>query len=168
MIAAVDVHYSANRTAIAAGIAFGTFTDSSYISAYRKHIGRVAPYIPGSFYIRELPCILALLDDVNEALEVIIVDGYVNLGERPGLGAHLYTALGEATAIIGVAKSSFAGSNAIQVLRGYSKRPLYVTSAGMASDLAALHIQEMHGKHRIPTLLKAVDLLSKTRKFASG
>lgn len=164
MISAVDVNYRDDRTAIAAGIVFRSFTESSYTTAYIKHIDRVEPYIPGFFYMRELPCILALLEDVKENLHVIIVDGYVNLGDRPGLGAHLRNAVGEATAIIGVAKSYFAESNAIEVLRGRSRRPLYVTSAGMAPERAALCIREMHGENRIPTLLKAVDSLTKEDK----
>ena len=45
-----------------------------------KHIDKVAPYEPGAFYKRELPCLMRLLDEVDRALEAVVVDGYVTLG----------------------------------------------------------------------------------------
>jgi deoxyribonuclease V len=44
-----------------------------------------------------------------------------------------------------------------EVFRGESKNPLYVTTAGIDDEIAREFIQTMHGKHRIPTLLKRVD-----------
>lgn len=45
----------------------------------------IAPYQPGEFYRRELPCLLAVLA-CGPVAEVIVVDGYVWLGpERAGL-----------------------------------------------------------------------------------
>ncbi|PKN30756.1 MAG: endonuclease V, partial [Deltaproteobacteria bacterium HGW-Deltaproteobacteria-21] len=49
-----------------------------------------------------------------------------------------------------------------EVFRGRSKSPLYVTAAGMDPSEAAGHIRSMHGGHRIPTLLKQVDRLSRS------
>jgi deoxyribonuclease V len=161
VIAAIDVNYMENSTALAAAIVFDDFCSDSYLSSYTKRIGGIAEYVPGSFYRRELPCILALLEDVREKLDVIIVDGYVYLGDSPGLGAHLRRSVGEGIRVIGVAKSRFAGSNAIQVLRGTSRRPLYVTASGMAPLEAAQRIRDMYGRNRIPTLLKAVDYLTR-------
>jgi len=48
------------------------------------------------------------------------------------------------------------------VLRGDSRRPLYVTAAGLDPAAAALHVRSMHGPFRIPTLLKRVDQLCRT------
>ena len=57
--------------------------------------------------------------------------------------------------VIGVAKSMFRGAtNAEAVLRGRSRRPLYVTAAGMDPVIAARNIQGMHGPH--PEELPAV------------
>ena len=41
---------------------------------------------------RELPCILALLQDITVEPLIVVVDGYVTLGKhhKPGLGMHLY------------------------------------------------------------------------------
>jgi deoxyribonuclease V len=95
-------------------------------------------------------------------MEIIVIDGYVWLSEdgRPGLGAHLFEALARTTAIVGVSKTSFAGSAfAVSVYRGGSHRPLFVTAAGVEPAIAAGWIGGMHGAHRIPTLLKRVDRL---------
>jgi Endonuclease V len=54
--------------------------------------GIAAPYEPGSLYKRELPILLALLQQLEQHPATIIVDGYVWLDgdHRPGLGAILY------------------------------------------------------------------------------
>ena len=49
------------------------------------------------------------------------------------------------------------------VLRGGSERPLWVTAAGMDPREACARVREMHGAHRIPTLLKRVDALCRGR-----
>ncbi len=112
------------------------------------------------FWRRELPCILAILKQLPALPAVIVIDGYVWLdGDgRKGLGAYLFDALDGKVAIVGVAKRAFRGSaHAAPVLRGSSDRPLFVTANGMPPVEAAAAIASMHGKHRIPTLLKRVD-----------
>jgi deoxyribonuclease V len=170
MIAAVDVCYS-ETGATAGGVLFTHWTSEQPARELQVFIEQVQPYEPGSFYKRELPCLLELLEPVNDRVETIIVDGYVWLGpeNRPGLGAHLYETLGEQTPVIGVAKSIFGGAtNAEAVLRGRSKRPLFVTAAGMDPLIAANNIQGMHGPHRIPTLLKRVDQLCRSAEKHSS
>ena len=159
MIAAIDVKYFEDGSALAAAVVFERFTDEAHVSEYTQRIGRVEDYLPGSFYKRELPCILSLLATIQEELETII-DGYVDLGTKPGLGAYLKGEIGEKVSVIGVAKSYFAGSAVTEVYRGRSKKPLYVTSAGLAQHEAARLVASMHGEHPIPTLLKAVDRLT--------
>jgi deoxyribonuclease V len=161
MIAAVDVHYF-KTGGTAAGVLFKHWTSERPEVELGESIERVEPYEPGSFYRRELPCLLKLLEPVKNRVETVIVDGYVWLGpgNRPGLGAHLFKALDEKIRVIGVAKSIFSrATNARAVLRGRSRRPLYVTAVGIDSLVAAEHIRTMHGAHRIPTLLKRVDEL---------
>jgi deoxyribonuclease V len=122
-----------------------------------------ADYVPGRFFLRELRPLEAVLDRVREALTCIIVDGYVTFGpDRPGLGHYLYDRLGGRIAVIGVAKSKYGPAEGeIAIVRGGSERPLYITAAGMTQQAAADAIAGMHGAHRIPTLLKAADRLSK-------
>lgn len=120
----------------------------------------IEPYEPGSFYKRELPCILAILQKISEDIEVIVIDGYVTLGEKekPGLGTHLFNHLEGEIPIIGVAKNRFTNTpDQCALLRGASKKPLFITCLGIDLVDAKQCIQNMHGQHRIPTLLKLVD-----------
>lgn len=117
-------------------------------------------YIPGEFYIRKLPCILTLLKQINQALDEMVVDGYVMLGDRPGLGKHLFKSFEGEIPVVGVAKSKFEGSLGAEIYRGGSIHPLYVTSAGVDLQKVSEKIRTMHGVHRIPTLLKQVDFLA--------
>jgi deoxyribonuclease V len=43
------------------------------------------------------------------------------------------------------------------LLRGDNSRPLYAIAAGLPLPAAKPHVGTMHGAHRLPTLLKAVD-----------
>jgi len=157
MLACVDVDYRPDH-AIAACLTFADWLDSSPASTVVSRIDDVEPYTPGQFYKRELPCLLEVLRPFREQLDVVIVDGYVWLGEaRPGLGAHLYEALGRKVAVIGVAKTHFNGALAEEVVRGTASRPLYVTAAGIDAVDAAANVRSMHGAYRLPTLLKLVD-----------
>jgi deoxyribonuclease V len=161
MIAACDCHYW-ESTAGCCGVLFRDWDSERPLLEFREIVRHVERYEPGSFYRRELPCLLMLLEQVKGRFEMVVIDGYVGLGkeERPGLGAHLFSALGETIPVIGVAKTPFRGAtHARTVMRGRSRRPLYITSAGIDIEEAGRNIQAMHGPHRIPTLLKRVDRL---------
>jgi deoxyribonuclease V len=160
MIACGDADYREDY-AVAGCVLFQEWTDSKSTAEYVEIVYDIEPYQPGQFYLRELPCLLKVLGKVVEPISIIIVDGYVWLdsSKKPGLGAKLYEALNDAIPIIGVAKSSFADSTGIAVIRGTSTRPLFVTSVGIEPQIAAEYIQQMHGANRIPTLLKRVDTL---------
>lgn len=134
---------------------FSAYGDPEPTGEYTELLPKTAPYVPGEFYRRELPAILALLKKFDRTPDEIIVDGYVQLGE--GLGYHLFESLGGRIPVIGVAKSEYKGSVGIEVFRRMSTRPLYLTAAGMSPAEAAEKIGRMHGKHRIPTLLRRVD-----------
>lgn len=161
MIAAFDVGYPGDGTAQAAAVVFENFCDARPFREYLKKIAHVADYVPGSFYKRELPCILEMLAEIEERIDIFIVDGYVTLGDRPGLGKRLSEAIDPGIAIIGVAKSFYPGSRAAAAIRGRSKRPLFITSHGVELEKARAWIESMHGGYRIPVLLKKVDRLSK-------
>jgi deoxyribonuclease V len=161
MIACTDVHYT-NTHATAACILFHDWSDAHSDLAITERVGDPAPYEPGRFYRRELPPLLSVISKLTVRPEVIIIDGYVWLGDwdHPGLGAHLHKALGGSAAVIGVAKELFRRGPAVQcVRRGSSARPLYVSAAGMDLNEAATRIVELHGEFRVPTLLKRADRL---------
>ncbi|AWF82563.1 endonuclease V [Microbulbifer sp. A4B17] len=159
MILAVDVDYR-DSGAVVAGVGFEDWSAPDPEQLYRSKIESTLTYEPGAFYKRELPCILTLLEEHQIETELIVIDGYVFLGEeqRLGLGAHLYSALQQEVSIIGVAKKPFKDTPAeAELLRGKSVKPLYISSLGLPLTEAKLLIQTMHGDHRIPTLLKRVD-----------
>lgn len=165
MIACIDVGYHEDDSARAACVTFDDWTDPSPSGEYTVDIDEIEPYVPGKFYLRELPCVQRVLTELPGEPDLIVVDSYVWLDPdgRKGLGAYVYEAYGETIPVIGIAKTSFrTASNAIAVLRGTSKHPQFVTAVGYDQDLAADHLREMHGPNRIPTLLKRVDALSRT------
>jgi deoxyribonuclease V len=168
MLACVDVDYREGCT-IAACILFESWTDAHGTKEIVVRTGAAAPYRSGEFFRRELPAILAVLERVTVPLDAVVIDGYVWLGgASPGLGAYLHEALSKRVAVVGVAKTAWSGQvtgagieerRAIPLRRGRSDKPLYVTTAGMDLLLAAALVAQMHGSHRIPTLIKAVDRL---------
>jgi deoxyribonuclease V len=163
-LACADVDYRADET-VAACLRFSSFEAVEPSSRQVLFLPPAAPYEPGRFYLRELPPLLAVLQG---PLDLVVIDGYVWLGpERPGLGAHLHEALG--VPVLGVAKTAFQGAAAVPVLRGESRRPLFVTAAGVDVNEAAAWVRGMHGAHRVPTLLKQVDRLCRdARRGAPG
>lgn len=164
-ILAIDVHYRADIANVV-GVLFNTNDDRSF-SSYTSHVTDIAPYQPGSFYKRELPCILALLKLVPEnAYTHLLIDGYVytnNQGDY-GLGGYLYECINQRVPVIGVAKSKFVGNEkyCIPVLRGKSQSPLYISSIGYDSSLAADMIKRLSGEYRFPTILAILDRMTKS------
>lgn len=165
MILSVDAHYEREH-AVVAGVAFKHWSDNQIIVSYVSSISQVSKYTPGQFYKRELPCILGLLSEHNLSPAIIVIDGYVYLDGRskPGLGWYLYEALQHEVGIIGVAKNPYTGISGVhEVFRGKSRKPLYVTCIGMELTRAKRLIASMHGKYRIPHLLKLTDQLSRIK-----
>ena len=169
MITCFDIDYQ-DPKANAAAVLFEHWAAESPAAVYSHIIPEIAPYESGSFYKRELPCIVSILKTIKEEIHTIVVDGYVWLdgNKKPGLGAYLFRHLGEKTRVIGVAKNRFKTPNslAVEVFRGESKKPLFVTAAGMDVSDAVDAIRQMHGEFRIPDLLKRVDMLC--RDWESG
>lgn len=167
-IAFLDVHYK-NAGARTACVLIGSWEAASPDSTYVQDIEAVEPYEPGRFYRRELPCLLSVLRLLPSSPETVVVDGYVWLspGDRPGLGAHLYEALGRATPVVGIAKRAFAGvescADIVPVVRGASRKPLFVTAVGIEPDVAAQCVRRMAGKYRIPDIVRITDRLSRSR-----
>jgi deoxyribonuclease V len=161
--AAVDVHYMG----IGARAAVVTAADPAFTAILHERsllVRRVPPYLPGEFYLRELPPIQAVLGGLGDEGRpgLIIVDGYVDLDPdgRPGLGAYVHADFG--VPVIGVAKSAFKpATHAIRVLRGASARPLFVTAAGMPRTTAADLVRQMAGAFRLPDALRRVDALAR-------
>jgi len=165
MILATDVHYKDN-TPKAVGALIAHWNDAVAQQHVIKYIDAVEEYVPGSFYKRELPCLLEIIKEVDlKDISYIFVDGFVVLDDlrKPGLGAYLYESLPVKVPVIGVAKTNFHQNMkyVIPVMRGTTERPLFVTAIGTDLQQAADYIQCMHGEYRLPTLLKQLDRITK-------
>lgn len=182
MLLCLDVHY-ADPKAFAAGVTIEDWTSRKPNDEKVVCIERVNPYVPGQFYRRELPCLVSAIDAFPERPTTIIVDGYVWLrgneqhassssesekqlpGQKqlPGLGGHLFEHFDGKINVVGVAKNRFRGANAVEVYRGNSRKPLFVTAAGIDPGFAASCVQTMAGDDRFPKMLKWVDQLCRGR-----
>jgi len=159
--AAVDVHYLSTGGARAAAVLAADAAFAHVLAERTAVLPQALPYRPGQFYLRELPPLRAVLDDLS-GLGLLVVDGYADLDPdgRPGLGAHAYAEFG--IPVIGVAKSRYrTATHAVPVLRGSSARPLFVTSAGMPRADAADLVRRMTGRHRLPDALRRADTLAR-------
>lgn len=170
-IACLDVNYLGDHTAKVAGVLFNDWADEAPAGEQCLTMPTPGEYEPGQFYKREMPCLLELLRQWPAAPpDILVIDGYVTLGQdRPGLGHHLYHALGQKLPVIGVAKRNFQDNDtARSLLRGGSRRPLFITAIGMDAMEALECIQSMHGPHRMPTLLRRADQLSRGAAPTAG
>ena len=170
MIYAFDTYYYENKANTVA-VGFKSWSDEKPIEVYSEVLEGILEYEPGSFYKRELPCILSVLEKIDlTGIELIIIDGYVQLDDngKLGLGGHLYKRLDEKIPIIGVAKSGYRQNkiNNKILLRGKSKNPLYISAIGIELNKAFEYIKSMHGKYRMPTLLQLLD--GKTKEKTVG
>ena len=166
MILAFDTYYSGTKAKTAC-IAFENWSAETPADIFTQTTEDVADYEPGSFYKRELPCILSLLQEIPISnISCIVIDGFVQLNDpgKLGLGGHLYEALDRKVSVIGVTKSKFlsAHNSSVELRRGESKNPLYVSAMGIEKSVARELVKSMAGEYRIPKLLKLLD--RKTRE----
>ncbi|BDY12276.1 endonuclease V [Hydrogenimonas cancrithermarum] len=163
MIFALDVCYRGGE-AFSAAVGFSSFEARSPRIEYTDRSDIACNYIPGEFYRRELPAVVHLIERYRLEPELLIVDGYVTLDEngRAGFGYALYEYFEQRVPVIGVAKSRFGKISSLHELyRGGSRRPLYITAAGIEIEEAKEAIGKMHGPYRIPDILRYVDRLSR-------
>jgi deoxyribonuclease V len=162
-VAILDVHYE-EQSAIAGGIVARGWSDAVPSEERIVRVPKVRPYRPGAFFERELPCLVAVLSALRTPVNAVVIDGNVvlDLQGSPGLGAHLYAHFAGAVVVVGVAKTAYRGSCfAIPVLRGASRRPLFVTALGLEATEAARLVLGMHGSYRLPTLIARVDRIAR-------
>jgi len=165
VFAAADVQYHEGGAARAAAVLAASAALWPAVSEHVADVADVAPYVPGEFWQRELPCLRAVLSGVV-GLSLLVIDGYVDLDPagRPGLGARAHEEFG--VPVIGVAKKRFTtATHAVPVLRGSpgATRPLYVTAAGLPLPDAAGLVREMAGRYRLPDALRRADALARGR-----
>lgn len=163
MFLAIDVDYDNEKgLAWVAGVAFDSW-DSKDGEVFRTFLDDIPDYVSGEFYKRELPCIEKLIKECGLQPHTIIVDGYCQFAGGLCLGGILNKRHPEIK-VIGVAKNPhFHMPDNVEVYRGESKRPLYVTASGLPHDEAKQIISDMAGKYRLPDRLKQVDTACRER-----
>jgi deoxyribonuclease V len=164
MYLVLDVHYGSHRTQGACVGFKDPRDDLATFTIVEAFAGAPAPYQPGSFKTRELPYLWQLVSKMVTRvphLTACLIDGYSWLGDRPGLGQSLHEMLASSVPVIGVAKTRFRSAPAVEVVRGQSRVPLFVTASGIDKYEAAALVQTMHGAYRIPTMLRLADTLAR-------
>ncbi len=141
MILAFDTYYFESNAKTVC-IQFENWTNSKIINILIEELSEIEEYKSGEFYRRELPCILSLIKKIDlTKCEAIIIDGYVVLDDNKnnGLGGYLYEKLDCKIPIIGVAKNDYPKIEKLkkEILRGESKKPLYITSKGIDLEKAS-------------------------------
>jgi deoxyribonuclease V len=78
MKVALDVAYQ-NEIAVVGIVQFADW-DSAEPSETRSLVCKnPSEYIPGMFYLRELPCLLKALTTIERDYDSVVIDGYVHL-----------------------------------------------------------------------------------------
>ncbi|MDZ5460919.1 endonuclease V [Azohydromonas lata] len=153
---AVCVHFHGDGV-VAAGVAFDEWDAPEASRTFTSRVAHIDKPLRAELDLRALPCLMLLLQEHALRPDVILMDAPVHLdaSETPGLGLKLYEALGGRLAIIGVSTRSMPGMPAqFEVFREEEARPVIVTSVGVDIGAAKTRVRAMHGKRRIPTLLK--------------
>ncbi len=148
----------------AAAVAFDEWDAALASRSYSATLADAAPVPATGPDARRLACLLNLLHTQALQPELLLIEGFVHLDaqETPGLGQQLFLALGGRTPVIGVARAPLPGTPAqCQVSREEDAPPLIVTCTGMDLGAAKARLRAMHGRRRVPTLLKLVARLAK-------
>jgi deoxyribonuclease V len=161
----IDVQID-GETARVGAVAFDDWAAFEGTKNHALRIEHVAKPVKGELDLRALPWLVQLLDANRLQPEVIVLDGFVHLDaqETPGLGRRLHDTLGGRSAVIGVSKSPFKDSETPDqfcIFREDETPPLVVTCAGIDLGAAKARLRAMHGRKRVPTLMKLAARLAK-------
>ena len=161
----MDVHFEGDTARVAA-VAFDDWGAAEATRTFSLDIAHVEKPPKGETDLRALPWLIQLLDANRVQPEAIVLDGFVHLDaqETPGLGRRLHDTLGGRSAVIGVSKSVFKGTDTPDqfcIFREDETPALIVTSAGIDLGAAKARIRAMHGRKRLPTLMKLAARIAK-------
>jgi deoxyribonuclease V len=147
-----------------AAVAFDDWGAAEATKTWSLHIEHVEKPAKGELDLRALPWLVQLLEANRLQPELIVLDGFVHLDaqETPGLGRRLHDTLGGRTAVIGVSKTGFKDTpEQFEVHREDETPPLVITCAGIDLGAAKARVRMMHGRKRVPTLLKLAARIAK-------
>jgi len=153
-------------TARVGAVAFDDWGAAEGTKNYVLRIEHVEKPAKGELDLRALPWLVQLLDANRLQPEAIVLDGFVHLDpqDTPGLGLRLHDTLGGRSAVIGVSKSVFKGTDTPDqycIFREEETPPLVVTCAGIDLGAAKARVRMMHGRKRLPTLMKLAARIAK-------
>ena len=159
----IDAHIQGDTARVAA-VAFDDWAAPEGTKNYALRIEHVEKPAKGELDLRALPWLVNLLDANRLQPELIVLEGFVHLDaqETPGLGRRLHDTLGGRTAVIGVSRSGFKDTpEQFEVHREEETAPLVITCAGIDLGAAKARVRMMHGKKRMPTLMKLAARVAK-------
>ena len=161
----MDAHIQGDA-AIVAAVAFDDWAAAEGTRNYSLQIAHVEKPAKGELDLRALPWFVQLLEANRLEPEAIVLDGFVDLDaqDTPGLGRRLHDTLGGRVAVIGVSKSLFKGADTPDqfcIFREDETPPLVITAAGIDLGAAKARVRMMHGRKRLPTLMKLAARIAK-------
>ena len=160
---AVAVHDLDGGTIVAA-VAFDEWDAAEASRTFTSGVAPGDPPVRSPRGAAELASVLQLLREHALEPELIVIDGPVHLdaAEKPAWGRHLFDALGGRSAVIGISTRTVPGLRAqFEVWRDEEARPLIVTSIGIDLGAAKVRVRMMHGRRRVPTLMKLAARLAR-------
>ncbi len=161
----MDFHIEGDTARIGAA-EFDDWAAGEATKMYSLAIAHVEKPAKGELDLRALPWLVQLLEAQRLQPEAIVLDGFVDVDpqETPGLGRRLHDTLGGRSAVIGVSKSLFKGTDTPDqfcVFREDETPPLVITAAGIDLGAAKARVRMMHGRKRMPTLMKLAARIAK-------
>lgn len=162
----VSVRLEADGRAQVAGVGFDEWAQAEPAlgEAWVSKLEGLSKPAKGEPDLREAACVQKLLADHRLAPELVLMDQpvYLDAQDTPGPGARVHAALGGAVPVIGIAKSAWKEPSAQhEVHREDETPPLMVTCAGVDLGAAKSRLRAMHGRKRVPTLVKLAARLAK-------
>ena len=159
----VAVHREGPQASVAA-VAFDSWDAAEGTRTYLSRHADADKAARGEPDLRTVRAIQQLLAEHRLEPELILLDAFVHLDGlgTPGEGDHLFQALGGRVPIVGASKKGLPGLSAqFQVIREEEAPPLFVTCAGIDIGAAKARLRSMHGRKRVPTLMKLAARLAK-------
>ena len=153
-------------TARVGAVAFDDWGAAEGTKNYVLRVEHVEKPAKGELDLRALPWFIQLLEANRLQPEAIVFDGFVHLDARdtPGFGLRLHDTLGGRVPVIGVSKSLFKAADTPDqfcIFREDETPPLVITSAGIDLGAAKARVRMMHGRKRMPTLMKLAARIAK-------
>jgi deoxyribonuclease V len=150
--------------AIVCAVAFDEWDAAEASRTFTSRVAPVDPPVRSPRGAAELAGVLQLLREHALEPELIVIDGpvYLDAAETPAWGRQLFDALGGRSAVVGISTRAMPSLPAqFEVWRDEEARPLIVTCIGIDLGAAKVRVRTMHGRRRVPTLMKLAARLAR-------